>query len=267
MPLVTEYIPWDSQPQEAAELSSLAAGILGAMLLPPVGPISLIGSWPVTLGTGVERLASEDGIGYYSPQAAASAGHRLLVGEAASTLVYVVRFDAAPAADAARGLGGDTINLSWDHANAAFRCSAAAKVGGSWYSASLGSLTGGRTYCIAIQHSSSTLTAVVDGRVVSQVAAAGSVTASYAGYGANAVPSHSRSPGCRTYLAIASTPPIALNDLIQITADPWGVVFAPRETRIWVPSAGGGYTHPTLSNARMGSLTSTGGVPMVDYAF
>ena len=27
------------------------------------------------------------------------------------------------------------------------------------------------------------------------------------------------------------------------------------------------YTHPTLSNARMGSLTSTGGVPMVDYAF
>jgi hypothetical protein len=31
--------------------------------------------------------------------------------------------------------------------------------------------------------------------------------------------------------------------------------------------AGTSYTHPTLSNARMGSLTSTGGVPLVDYAF
>lgn len=39
--------------------------------------------------------------------------------------------------------------------------------------------------------------------------------------------------------------------------------------KIWVPVAvaGGGYTHPTLSNARMGGLTSTSGVPAVDYAF
>lgn len=48
--------------------------------------------------------------------------------------------------------------------------------------------------------------------------------------------------------------------------------FGPQElfepSQIWVPvSSGGGYTHPTLSNARMGSLTSTTGVPMVDYTF
>lgn len=38
---------------------------------------------------------------------------------------------------------------------------------------------------------------------------------------------------------------------------------------IWVPysTGGGSYTHPTLSNARMGSLTSTSGVPLVDYTF
>ncbi|HMN55629.1 MAG TPA: hypothetical protein PKE15_00145 [Ottowia sp.] len=52
----------------------------------------------------------------------------------------------------------------------------------------------------------------------------------------------------------------------QLAANPWQI-FAPRETQIWVPSGAPAYTHPTLSNARMGSLTSTGGVPMVDYAF
>lgn len=47
--------------------------------------------------------------------------------------------------------------------------------------------------------------------------------------------------------------------------NPWSL-FAERP--IWVPvSSGGGYTHPTLSNARMGSLTSTTGVPLVDYSF
>jgi hypothetical protein len=35
-----------------------------------------------------------------------------------------------------------------------------------------------------------------------------------------------------------------------------------RAEEIWIPH---GYTHPTLSNARMGSLTSTGGVPQVTF--
>lgn len=48
-------------------------------------------------------------------------------------------------------------------------------------------------------------------------------------------------------------------------ANPWGL-FAERRILVPVPAASG-YTHPTLSNARMGSLTPTGGVPMVDYAF
>ena len=52
----------------------------------------------------------------------------------------------------------------------------------------------------------------------------------------------------------------------QLLENPWQL-FAPFERRIWVPSAGGSYTHPALSNARMGSLTSTGGVPTADYAF
>lgn len=32
-------------------------------------------------------------------------------------------------------------------------------------------------------------------------------------------------------------------------------------------AAAAGYTHPTLSNARMGSITTTGGIPLVDYTF
>lgn len=48
-------------------------------------------------------------------------------------------------------------------------------------------------------------------------------------------------------------------------SNPWDLFT---ERPIWVPvSSGGGYTHPTLSNARMGSLTTTGGVPLVDYTF
>ncbi len=44
-------------------------------------------------------------------------------------------------------------------------------------------------------------------------------------------------------------------------------LFAPRHIIIPTAAAGGGYTHPTLSNARMGSMTGTGGIPLVDYTF
>ena len=48
-------------------------------------------------------------------------------------------------------------------------------------------------------------------------------------------------------------------------SNPWAL-FSEMPIRVPV-SSGGGYTHPTLSNARMGSMTATGGVPLVDYAF
>lgn len=43
-------------------------------------------------------------------------------------------------------------------------------------------------------------------------------------------------------------------------------LLAPRQIIVPVAAASG-YTHPTLSNARMDPLTATGGVPNVDYAF
>jgi hypothetical protein len=41
-----------------------------------------------------------------------------------------------------------------------------------------------------------------------------------------------------------------------------------KPVQIIIPTAtAGGYTHPTLSNARMGSMTGTGGIPQVNYTF
>jgi hypothetical protein len=56
------------------------------------------------------------------------------------------------------------------------------------------------------------------------------------------------------------------SEIAALSVNPWQL-FAPRKIIIPHAPIGGGYTHPTLSNARMGSLTSTGGVPLVDYAF
>jgi TctA family transporter len=51
----------------------------------------------------------------------------------------------------------------------------------------------------------------------------------------------------------------------KVGANPW-LIYQPRQ--IIIPlAAAAGYTHPTLSNARMGSLTSSSGIPLVDYTF
>jgi hypothetical protein len=54
-------------------------------------------------------------------------------------------------------------------------------------------------------------------------------------------------------------------ELQSLSANPWQL-FEPRRA-LFPASAAAGYTHPTMSNARMGSMTATGGVPLVDYAF
>jgi hypothetical protein len=51
----------------------------------------------------------------------------------------------------------------------------------------------------------------------------------------------------------------------QILANPWQL-FEPRRA-VLPASAAGPAPFPTLSNARMDPITSTGGVPKVDYAF
>ena len=53
-------------------------------------------------------------------------------------------------------------------------------------------------------------------------------------------------------------------ELLSLRSNPWQI-FKPQSIKM--PTAASGYTHPTLSNARVGSLTSTSGVPLVDYAF
>lgn len=47
---------------------------------------------------------------------------------------------------------------------------------------------------------------------------------------------------------------------------PWQI-FADRRSFVPLPAVASGYTHPTLSNARLTSLSSTGGYPAVDYTF
>jgi hypothetical protein len=54
-------------------------------------------------------------------------------------------------------------------------------------------------------------------------------------------------------------------ELQSLSDNPWQL-FEPRRA-VFPASAAAGYTHPTLSNARMDSMTATGGVPKVDYAF
>lgn len=58
---------------------------------------------------------------------------------------------------------------------------------------------------------------------------------------------------------------LSVAESIALTINPWQL-FKPRRA-VFHASAAAGYTHPTLSNARMGSMTATGGVPKVDYAF
>src|SRR5574340_768 len=54
--------------------------------------------------------------------------------------------------------------------------------------------------------------------------------------------------------------------LINSNGGVWQL-FAPISRRLMLPGAAAGYTHPTLSNARMGSLGPAGGYPTVTYTF
>jgi hypothetical protein len=56
------------------------------------------------------------------------------------------------------------------------------------------------------------------------------------------------------------------SEIIAHRDKPWQLL-APSQIIIPTATAGAGYTHPTLSNARMGSMTGTGGIPQVDYTF
>ncbi len=59
---------------------------------------------------------------------------------------------------------------------------------------------------------------------------------------------------------------LSAGEVASLHANPWQL-FAPRQIIIPSAAAGGGYTHPTLSNARMDPVTATGGVPKVTYTF
>lgn len=58
--------------------------------------------------------------------------------------------------------------------------------------------------------------------------------------------------------------PLSDDELAYLTDNPLSIL-APRV--LYVPVSSGGYTHPTLSNARMDPLSASGGIPKVDWAF
>jgi hypothetical protein len=75
--------------------------------------------------------------------------------------------------------------------------------------------------------------------------------------------------GCQHRVAIISMAfflrELGEGEAWSLIDNPWQL-FEPRQ--IIIPaSAAAGYSHPTMSNARMGSMTGTGGIPLVDYTF
>lgn len=69
-------------------------------------------------------------------------------------------------------------------------------------------------------------------------------------------------------MMMALVVPRALSDGLchALSADPFGVAFRPRRIIVPVSAATGGGL-PTLSNARVTGITTTGAVPLVDFAY
>lgn len=110
------------------------------------------------------------------------------------------------------------------------------------------------------------LDAIVDGAVVSTVAA-GNYAAGLAAIGTPSIRIASSYDGMNLTVSGVALFLDALSDaeIAEISRNPWQL-YAP-EAVLLAAVAASGYTHPTLSSARMGSLSPSGGYPTVTYTF
>lgn len=110
------------------------------------------------------------------------------------------------------------------------------------------------------------LDAIVDGAVVSTVAA-GNYAANLAATSTPSIRIASSYDGMNLTVGGVALFLDALSDaeIAEISRNPWQLYAS--ESLLWAAVATAGYTHPTISNARMGSSSSGGGYPTVTYTF
>ena len=262
-------LPWDSQPQEVGELSHEVGD--GYVVIPSLGPVELVNRATLTAtGTAPANIAEALGRGWYMPQSASENGYRFGVSPTeVGTGIYVLRADAAPSASTFGGLGAEYLQISWDHTNAAFRGVVARREpsGGTWATASLGTLVAGGMYVVAVLYDGADLYAIKDGVVVSQVAATGTLTTSTARWGSNQVAGQGYTPGITVFGAYTSNKAKQLAWVLEATMSPaafWNAVFAPRQ--IWIPASAASAL-PTLSFPTAINITASSFQPRVSYAF
>jgi hypothetical protein len=261
--------PWTEQPQDAVEVNSSNVSVNDFLILPSLGPVELVKNTRLlATGSAPSAIAGPPGRGWYNPAAASENGYRFGTSpSAAGTGIYVFRADAVPSAVVNNGLGAEYLHISWDHTNASFRGVVARRNNlPTWVTASLGTLVGGVTYCIAVLWDGVNLYAIKDGQVITTVAAGGTLTASVAGWGSNQVAAQGNTPGMNVFGAFTSNQALPLAWVLEATKSPaafWNAMFAPRQ--IWIPATAAASFNPTLSLPTYvpGSLTSSAFRPRV----